>query len=1834
MGIKFKQDAAGNTVGEDQVTSVLTQAQADAQAAYASALRVDPYTAEKIKNNAAQGAPMSAGALTALSGIGGDVKSKIGNNIATIDAQTRATRLANQQDVAQKRETDKFKATPYGQFWQGFKAFVRGSTMVISTPFQILNAEYRTAVEAIEKDGYVTGLKNMITLSEETSKSAISQIPLVQGLMEIGKTKSVKNLNFGEGFFINEEIGLGAKAREASLNSAKVALKDSNGKIIGYRARTLFGDPASEVFSFGNPESAWGAGVATIADVVASFFFDPGIAKGQEVKRLAKLAAKARAEGAMGDAAKIIEETKKVQEAKTTAMKLRDGAIAEYDAIPTAEAERAKTLADAARVVYTDKTDTAAKLSKSVAPAVERKNGAIAYINESKVELDNINKALAEANAVSKAPKQLTATESQLASKTAELKDLKAKVTAAGGTYRLETAPGYFQIIDNSVLNDIRDEVKSLKTTVSRLKTSTAPENIVSSERIAELVARRDQLKYAIKDGTQAVKDADKQIASRIRNAKLAAKAEDIAFNDYAKKSSKSRKLSELLADKTISAEEKLAAWADNLERTAGLKTAEGMSDFSYEKIGNFLTGGNGSIALERLAEMTNWQQIWRASNGKLDVAVARNIAAAKSPDEVLSAIAPFIMRGGAAGMLKSGVIERAGANFAEKSSSLSDKMSFMLPAAKVFTGPAARVQHRMLGHESVARLFSAFENSVVPKIDAFSKAVGRAYKTKIKSSTLVNIGDTDALIASADSFGIAIKLDKKVLDNILEEIATAPTPALRGYAASVKLQEAAFQQYAEKIPPRLQDEFRRATTAFKSSTEKMSSYWATQHINGAKLDFIDIAGNKISLPGPHLQSELLNSTIYFPSPAEFIKFTSVIAKLPTGATWTKVGDTLISNWWKKSVLVRPAFVIRNIAEEQLRVYGTGHISFFNNPAMALAMWLGREEGPGWRKFLYNYDNYKHTIFDKTFASGDDIADLIDETSGSGVKNSFVNIMGADAKGSFDDRAVKVLSFKNVGAVGSGHERFFDGVANQIRVLNSDEFSRVIAGATPKGVGDAIASGVTREDAIIDYFFSGAGRKSLEDFAASTPETFKNFIFTRDGLKQYLYTGKTVDGKDISVLGRVLEATGGNSSLREIIAFGKTNVAGVKFNVPRPEVEAINSLSNASQINKGKKALLETQAEFAKQLKSTFSGAGNWDNVLMNVPSKNLAYIESGADKRNIIEMFFDTATKLEKNSTFGPEFRQAYWDAINEISGALDATAITRLENIAENSLRPLIFKGANVGNKHPVWGALKNAKGNGPLSIEDAHIYADNAARVHVKELFYNANEKRLIFHQLRLIGPFMNAWENTIRAWSEIAIQNPLQVYKGIKTLDWLSSPESSSLYQLTDARDYYNPKDGFFFNDPESGQKLFWVPFAGTVMSKLASGLTGNNYEGAPISFATNPMSFNFAIGSGSILPGVGPGVTLPISVLATWNQSAIDNMPEGIKKWLFPFGRADFSSGLQSAILPSNWNRILSGGQGTMETYSSTFKPIMAYLTAGANYNLDNPDDQRQIINDTDVFARWFSIMRGVVGLVSPSSLQTKGITTDGNGDALTQFTLYKDFQDMLEANNGNYNTTVGDFLDLYGASAVFAIISSSTGQGPSNWESYQFVTKNPDIVQKYGDIWGYVYPGGGLSQEMYKWNLVNNTKKKLNPTEILQKANNTRYYAALDRLLLKVDNNELDKEGFKEAKNYLKASMGGGPKDNSDYNKFSRVIYQLKTLTEDKRFIDIPATKALRDYMYLRDKALANLGKVSTDKMLGTGEEVMAQRAWLSEQAVWIIQDNPEFQKIFYQFFANELEGK
>jgi len=1254
---------------------------------------------------------------------------------------------------------------------------------------------------------------------------------------------------------------------------------------------------------------------------------------------------------------------------------------------------------------------------------------------------------------------------------------------------------------------------------------------------------------------------------------------------------------------------EKQAAYeAAFLEETKLAEKYDSMTrGLNYDSVATFLSGSKNGPAVDALANMDNWQDIWSFSRkrGKAGFTVDEAIAlsAAKTRDEILNVIAPFI----ANGQVVQNVLEEG--NTVSRALSKITKGATPKIANKI-DGWAAKAVRRLPYYEKIARSY----NTIVPGQGKF-----------------VHFADKDNLIDTVINYARSTNVPEEVTSKIINDIAFSADASKAGYTASAKLFDAIFTANKAKLAEAGIDEskLKELTRVFEKERTKMSSYWAREHASGANIDYVFANGKKVTISGPHIESELLNSMIYFPPSKEIMKEISKTRMLNratkgyAGKTFDAL-DSFTSGFWKKVVLVRPAYVIRNIAEEQIRVMGTGHISFFNNPLTAIAMWQGREGGPKWKSVLNSFDPFRHTVFGTNFKMASREAELTAELGAHDAAVSYIGFMGENSIGAANEvRKVAILSgFQDVEY---GHPNFWKGIANEIRILRESGISRAVARTEPG-----------READTINYLLRGQGKNDYMRFANAQSDEVKAWLLSDEGAKQYLFDGINDKGRSVSLRSRIEEVAGQNgessSAIRKLIAYGSLEGKGYSLKVPQSLDSAKNSIRNREQLSKGKKALKDATDEFADILKNTFEGKGNWDGIRFKTPG-SLATTEK--EKLNFVTRFFDIAMEFEKTSTMGPEWRQKYWDAVSTLAGSADAEALGTLQATAEKSLRPLVsVGGVALGNNHRMWTVFKNADGTGPLSLDRIHEYASNVANKHVAELFYDASKKRLLWHQLRLIAPFGQAWQDTITKWSRIAMDNPSQVYKIQKGLDFLTSPESSALYELTDAKDYYDPNQGFFFTDPQSGQRNFFIPYLSTGINLAINASNFKFSTKGAFASGASPQSFNFALGGATILPGVGPGLSIGLNILDSLGKNPLDLIPgqwrDNAYKFIYPYGQPNIgaSGGVESVLLSANLSRILGGVRGAQETYASSFAPTMTYLASSGDYNLDLPEDQTRLVADTNNFAKWYTIMRGLFGLASPTPIQPKSLTVSKDGNTLLASALYSDFRKLEIANGSNYNKTYADFLDVYGPEQVFAIIAATTG-GPNNLGTYQLIMKDPSVVNQYPEVYGYLYPNGGLSQELYKWQLRTGERTRLSAQEIMDKATNIRYYAAKDRALTRSVAEGWSSEYTDSTMSQLNdAYILKNRTFKFDPNKDKRIMEQLKKAAYDDRFSDSDAANGLRDYMFLRDKALIASGRVTFGN-----KSSEPQRTYLAQEAVKIIKKYPEFQKIFYAFFKQELEG-
>lgn len=1285
--------------------------------------------------------------------------------------------------------------------------------------------------------------------------------------------------------------------------------------------------------------------------------------------------------------------------------------------------------------------------------------------------------------------------------------------------------------------------------------------------------------------------------------------------------------------------------YSDRYNQLTKIKDEYGNITLDLPAIEQFLSGVQGSHIIDGIANLDNWRDIQRLAKGKFTVEEAVALSRANTREEVLQALAPFVANGSLLPRsLETGTVTGRAIRSAQNAlketkavQSLTNKFPTQLKVgagvgtARTVAGAAARAVTRGWVTKQVKNISDKY-HAYLPE----------------QGGSLIHITNKDKLIETINNVGTYIGLNRATINRLMDEVALTDNVQEAGMAASGRLFDAIFEQFSKDFTGEQLAAFKEATRVFETERRNISTFWAQQHATGTDINFAIAGGKNITLHSSHLDSELLNSFVFIPDAREVKQFLTEAKKFGEIRELSSELASQLNNIWKKSVMVRPAYIARNIIEEQIRVYGTGHMSFFNNPLGAMAMWLGRDGGPGWKALLNKIDETKNDVYGESFKMSSSAEEFAAEQLASDLINPYVSFMSDAMSGASHEADLnKILRSRGYIQEVFGRPKWWEGFGNQIRILHNSEFVRKV-----------IATKAGKEMETVNYFLKGDGRKSLDTFASLKGEEFGNWIKTEDGLMQYLFTGVNDKGQAASVLARIEELAGGGDAapfIKTLLLKGTVKIGDKTIIIPNGKMLTEHALkvsaSAGKKASKSSKAIkADLHREFSDTVEKAFGKLGNWDGVHMTIPmevSKGAGSLRNIEARLNdLANKFFDKAVEFEKTTTMGPEWRQSYWDAIRTVAHALDANAVKALKSNASKSLSPLRnpVTGERIGAKHKVWDALDKVSGDGVLTLDEAHRYAANVANKKVAGLFYNATKRNLLFHQLRLIAPFMQAWEDTLKSWGKIALDNPTQVYKVQKLTDWSTKSQSSALYELTDAKDYYDPNQGFFFNDATTGERKFFVPFATTALNILQTAMFGG--EGArktgPMAFSAQPQSFNFALGGGSIFPGFGPGVTWGLSALSAINKNPLKIFPAKVEEEFyriaFPYGTPDIKNAgiFNGPLFSSNWTRVLGSIAGIESSYAAAFAPSMGYLANSGDYNLDDPQDQIRLARDGDNLARWFTMWRGIFGALTPIpfAMRPEALAKNKDGDTVLATSLWADFKNIEANSGGDKANAYGQFLDTYGPEQVFAIIRTTTGYEPTNLPTYVMLRENPGVLDSYPNTYGYFYPNGELSKVLYQFQQQRGTYGKLSAKEIMAKATNIRYSAALDRLRTRSIGEGWTSSQFDAMKSQLDDKYAQRNKQSGkiDLEWFDTAVRELKAASQDESLNSSTAMNGIRAYLVQRDKAIAALNQVGLKTL--SSDAAMPQRTWLANEALQLIKKYPEFQKVFYGIFKQELEGK
>lgn len=852
---------------------------------------------------------------------------------------------------------------------------------------------------------------------------------------------------------------------------------------------------------------------------------------------------------------------------------------------------------------------------------------------------------------------------------------------------------------------------------------------------------------------------------------------------------------------------------------------------------------------------------------------------------------------------------------------------------------------------------------------------------------------------------------------------------------------------------------------------------------------YVDDLGNRVDMPGIQLDSELLTGFINLPNVDEWGQ---VINRVNMAIYRNeKIGNIyefsrgVYDNFFRTGMLVfRLAYVLRNSAEMQIRMFLNGHHSIFNDPFTMLGMTMGNFALKGKRgsKLHSAFAPYHNTVLDTSFEVGnDELAALSNH-----VEDYFA--ITREANSLTDPRVYQSAIRNGWQVVGPESPHFVAGWANELITLNRSPLAKAVLGVYPKG---SAGKGADSVEQTVNWIMSDdAVARSIRERLIAADGTYAQIFESPSLTRDYLFDSPN------SINNRIRQFTmDGDPVLMDFIRTGTWKGDGLDFTlntVPRLE-------ERVKQMQAGLRARFYSDSATRQSMESFMSQAGT-----------RVAWVESLSSKRGtgMFDMFFKAANKFERLGTVGPEFRMAYWDRIAELAPGLRADDVDRALKGAETTLRGIKrmmpdSKLADIGPNHPAWDALQKAKANGNdglLTLDDIHGVAMEHAAKEVQGLFYDAARRNNFWAATRLLFPFGQAWGNTLKMWTELGARRPINVYKAQKAFNAvLEEGSGDAIYESPFTGWAYgdyapgmapwdaDPNGGFFFQN-SFGDYNFALPLMGKAVGAGIEKLAKiNGIDTGPINMdiTSDVTSLNLAVGQESLYPGSSFILNTAVDMLP---DSQITELIQNVSA---PFGQ----KGLPEAAIPA-WGQKSIAGVGAIPIigdglagFISGLSPSMknrnvvdasAILMDTGRYNLDDARSVAQLREDAKTLGASFTLINGFAQNISPATpMMETGIELDNpelqGSKALPGMTYSlgmfgRLYQQYLEEANGDSVDAKTAMLRDFGPAAVYAVTGNKIGyQGRPSSQARNWTRESRDnyqIARAYPDQFYLFFPEG------------------------------------------------------------------------------------------------------------------------------------------------------------------------
>ena len=929
---------------------------------------------------------------------------------------------------------------------------------------------------------------------------------------------------------------------------------------------------------------------------------------------------------------------------------------------------------------------------------------------------------------------------------------------------------------------------------------------------------------------------------------------------------------------------------------------------------------------------------------------------------------------------------------------------------------------------------------------------------------------------------------------------------------------------------------------------------------------------------------------------------------------------------FKPLVLLRPAWTVRVILEEQIRILSSGVTNVITHPLDTIARVLNspREVQVG---LINSFENNAFHMSAMSNASGT-MSSIRRRWAGAG-QWTLVQKSGVTSK------SWKDATFRNT------LQAFFDPLSKELARIQllpaAQRASQLrILRAAAKRKGTWQNNHIKKVTGAESHMFKGAGRQSKP--GGQLVDEFINYVNANlaevAGGKLKFTTAKGAPAAS----SRWIQEGGKPELLKWISSTKVTNADDMK-GLKGVKLEAYwkGELSN-TEYDKITVQLRKNQEEIKKKF---------FEDFLDILPET--AKVETFTDSTSIklmnrtVDKLFDMLMTVPTNKlSRSPAFKASYWKKIGELAEHSNAATLKKIKKQAKK-------RGIDKGTKleRQVWKRINKATGEvgGINKIEIVDKSASAYALTQTKRLLYDVTTRTRLGQSTRALFPFGEAFVEIFTTWGKIIKQERLRPLRRAQQVVQSGRKEGK---QFED-----DDQKGFFYPDPLTGQEMFNYPGSGLIRKWMFKDL---EEKGVKVNLPVYLRSINLAA---NVIPGFGPTITVPAAFL---NEKFQVFKPEGLAQFIL-FGefsppRAGTPSEIGASLVPfpsyakKFLNAFVQNTDETKRMYNNTVIEVYKALLLAGVVSDSGPKEAAQALDLAAEYAQEIIMIRAFAQFLGPAGPSSpKYEIADNTGTYFLFETLAQEWRE-ISSTAPDIDAAMSEFTTRFGFDPI-AIATAKTEtilKRPITADGAEWERKNKDLVKKFNFTYGFLIDESDseFSYDAY-WNQIVEGERVPRTPEQWQRAKNIlKGNLEFEAWLIRNDLVNKTDRVSQAAKRNQKAELaskyyGYGMSIPGSVKKpeINEIIMELYTWFDPVTYQLIPELKnepvaqALVEYIKERDKVIEITTKIPGANYLPTSfrssSKLVSFRKHLRFVKSQILIKYPEAGALMNEVFEREL---